>query len=124
MSLQKDNGQWGEDLAISFLVKNGFEILHRNWRYKRAEVDIIARDEGILVFIEVKARSYTYFGRPEEMVGIGKKRMLFAAAAAFMASSDYEREIRFDIISIVGQPGHVIEMLHFKDAFYPGMSQV
>jgi putative endonuclease len=124
MSLQKENGSWGEDLAANYLAQNGIEILHRNWRYKRAEVDIIGNDDGILVFIEVKTKSGTFMGRPEEVVGLKKKRMLFAAASAYMHTTGFEGEIRFDIIGIIGQPGCVDEMLHFKDAFYPGMDHL
>lgn len=122
MSLQSKNGQWGEDFSVDFLVQNGMEILHRNWRYKRAEIDIIGKEGDILVFVEVKTKSGTFMGRPEEVVGFKKKKMMFAAASAYMASTEYEGEIRFDIIGIIGGPGGVKEILHFKDAFYPGMN--
>jgi len=120
MSLQQENGRWGEDLAVSHLAKSGFEILHRNWRYKRAEIDIIARDSGILVFVEVKMRANLSFGRPEEMVGFKKKQLMFNAASAYMHQYGYEGEIRFDIIAIAREPNHQEEIAHFQDAFYPG----
>lgn len=116
-----DSGEWGETLATQLLRDLGYTILERNWRYKRAEIDIIARDGEILVFVEVKTRAYASFGRPEEMVGFRKKCMLYDAAAAYMRQISYEWEIRFDIIGITGAEGRLIRMEHFKDAFYPGI---
>jgi len=120
MSLQQENGRWGENLAVHYLVQNGLEILHRNWRFKHAEIDIIAEDSGIIVFVEVKTRAYTSFGRPEEMVDFRKKSLMFNAASAFMQKIGHDGEIRFDIIAIVGEPGRLEEIQHFRDAFYPG----
>jgi len=120
MSLQQENGRWGEDLAIDYLAGLGLEIIVRNWRHKRAEIDIICREGGILVFVEVKTRSGLSFGRPEEMVGHRKKRLVFSAASAYMYKTGYEGEIRFDILSIIGSPGKPPEIQYFRDAYYPG----
>ena len=124
MSLQQENGRWGEDLAVDYLVRNGIEILQRNWRYKHTEIDIIGKEDGVLVFIEVKTRAYTTFGRPEEMVGERKRQLLIHAASIYSMQSEHDWEIRFDIIGIVGQPGRIEEIQHFKDAFYPGMKKL
>ncbi len=121
MGMQKIHGAWAEDQAVAYLKANGMELLERNWRYKRAEVDIIARDQGMLVFIEVKMRSYTHFGRPEEMVTKRKKQLIIDAAMAFMRSIGYEWEIRFDILAITGNPSEDYTIAHFKDAFFPGL---
>jgi putative endonuclease len=121
MTLQQDNGRWGEDLAAAHLIGNGMEILRRNWHYKHAEIDIIGKEAGIIVFVEVKTRADTYFGRPEEMVGFRKKKLIFNAASAFTYREGYEGEVRFDIVGIIGQPGKLVEIQHFKDAFYPGI---
>ncbi len=121
MSIQHLHGKWGEESAVSFLKKEGFEILERNFRYKKAEIDLIARENGILVFVEVKTRAYTSFGRPEEMVSQRKKRLLIDAGMAYMRSIGYEWEIRFDIVAIVGKPGQSMEIHHFRDAFFPGL---
>jgi len=120
MSLQQENGRWGEDLAVNYLAELGLEILARNWRFKRAEIDIICREAGILVFVEVKTRSGLSFGRPEEMVGHRKKKLVFSAASAYMYKTGYEGEIRFDILSIFGRPGKSPEIQYFRDAYYPG----
>lgn len=120
MSVRQKNGQWGEALAAGFLEKQGLEILERNWRYRREEIDLIARENGILVFVEVKSRSDTGFGRPEEMVGRAKKIRLMDAAAAYVRRTGYEGEIRFDIVGVTGPAGQDARIEHFPDAFYPG----
>lgn len=124
MGIQQVNGQWGEELAVGYLIKEGFEIIARNWKYKRAEVDIIAKEKDVLVFIEVKTRASTGFGRPEEMVGPRKKQLLIDSAMAYMRSVGYDWEIRFDILAILGEPGRELEIRLFRDAFFPGLDYV
>jgi putative endonuclease len=121
MTIQKVHGQWGEEQAIAYLGKAGFEILARNWRYKRAEIDVIGRENGVLVFVEVKARSEVWYGRPEEMVDRRKKKLLIDAAMAYMRSVGYEWEIRFDILAITGNPEKGFHINLYRDAFFPGL---
>jgi putative endonuclease len=121
MSIQQSHGKWGEEKAEAFLKGEGFEIIARNWRYKRAEIDIVAKENGILVFIEVKTRGYILFGSPEGTVDKVKRRLIIDAAMGFMRSIGYEWEIRFDIVSIVGQPEGACEIKLFRDAFFPGL---
>ena len=120
MTLKPADGKWGEDLAADYLAHLGIKILNRNWRFKRAEVDIIAQDGAILVFVEVKARSNLSFGPPEEMIDSRKKSMLYHAASAYMLETGYEGEIRFDILAITKEPHKMVEIRHFRDAFHPG----
>ena len=122
MSIQRENGQWGESIAREFLQQQGMEILATNWRFRNAEIDIIAREDGILVFVEVKMRTYTEFGKPEEMVRRRKRRLMIDAAMAYMRSIQYEWEIRFDVLSIVGGPGGSPRVKLFRDAFFPGLN--
>lgn len=124
MTIQKINGQWGEDLAAAYVTASGLDILRRNWRYKRAEIDIIANEGPILVFIEVKTRASISFGRPEEMVDKRKQRLLIDAAQAYMRSVNFDWEIRFDIIAITGSPDKSHEIIHYKDAFFPGLDYI
>ena len=121
MTVQQYHGRWAEDLARDFLLKEGIEILAQNWRYKRAEIDIIGKEKEILVFVEVKMRSYTDFGLPEEMVSKRKQRLVIDAAMAYMRSIGHEWEIRFDIIAVMGSPGKEVEIRHTRDAFFPGL---
>ena len=122
MSIQQTHGQWGESIAIEFLRQQGMEVVATNWRHRHAEIDIIAREEGILVFVEVKSRSYTEFGKPEEMVRRRKRRLMIDAAMAYMRSIQYEWEIRFDVVAIVGSPGGTPRIKLYRDAFFPGLN--
>ncbi len=121
MAIQQEHGRWGEELAIDFLNREGLKVVVKNWRYKRAEIDIIARENKILVFVEVKTRAYADFGRPEEMVSKRKQRLIIDAAMAYMRSVGHEWEIRFDIVAVLGTPGAQVEVRHFRDAFFPGL---
>ena len=121
MTIQQDHGKWGESLAIDFITSEGLRIMVKNWRYKRAEIDIIAMENDILVFLEVKTRAKADFGRPEEMVNKRKQRLMIDAAMAYMRSVGHEWEIRFDIVAILGSPGTVVSLKHYRDAFFPGI---
>jgi putative endonuclease len=108
----------GEQQAVEFLRQAGYEILETNWRWKRCEVDIIAQHDGILIFAEVKTRTSTAFGMPEESVSQAKQDKLAEAAEAYIEQINHRGEIRFDIIAIVVS-GTKNELLHLKDAFFP-----
>ena len=121
MAKHLETGKTGENLAVELLRSKGYEILETNWRFRRSEVDIIAKDGLILVFVEVKTRSYDYFGRPESFVSARKKILLQDAAAAYMHQIHHTWEIRFDIIGILLPSNKQVEMKHFEDAFFPGL---
>jgi putative endonuclease len=107
------SGQKAEKKAALFLQEKGYEILERNYRYKRSEIDIIARKENTLVFVEVKYRSKNSYGNPEASVDEKKETQVLNGAENYIFEKDWNGEIRFDIISILSS--HVIE--HFEDAF-------
>ncbi|MEO1437677.1 MAG: YraN family protein, partial [Bacteroidota bacterium] len=111
-------GDTGEKIAAHHLVKKGYHILEYNWRSGKAEIDLIAHQNGTLVFVEVKTRSNTKFGYPESAVSEQKINMVYKGATAYCRLVSHESEIRFDIISIVLNPK--LEILHFEDAFFPG----
>jgi len=94
-------GQQAEDHAVRFLESRGFEILDRNWRFQRAEIDIIARRTSIIHFIEVKSRRSVYFGEPETAVDLEKTARIIDAANAYMRTTGHDWAIQFDIIAIV-----------------------
>ncbi len=113
-------GKTGEELAVKFLVKKGYDILHRNWRFGKLEIDIVARKGNTLCIVEVKARTGDFFGEPEEGVTKAKEKFLATAADHYIQSKDLDVEVRFDIISIVFFKGrHELKMI--EDAFYPYM---
>lgn len=119
MSKNIELGNRGEAIAKHFLQSKGYTILETNWRFSRAEVDLIAMDGQILVFVEVKTRSTDIFGAPELAVTNRKQHLLVDAANVYMQQINHEWEIRFDIISIILKTKtHHLE--HFEDAFFPG----
>lgn len=121
MAKQQKIGLLGEDTACQFLLNNGYSILERNWRFSKAEIDIIAMNNKVLVFVEVKAKSYTYYGAPEESISPYKENLIFDAANQYMFKIKHEWEIRFDIISIVFDKDLKPTITHFKDAFFPSI---
>jgi putative endonuclease len=121
MTRQHDIGNLGERLAVEYLEHKGYRILALNWRYKRAEVDIIAQNGKIIVFVEVKTRSYDHFGPPDLAVNERKEALITSAAHAWIGQHQYEGEIRFDVISILLQENTVSRVQHIEDAFFPGL---
>ncbi|GJM36075.1 MAG: UPF0102 protein [Saprospiraceae bacterium] len=121
MARHNDTGHKGEALARKFLENKGYRVLETNWRYRRAEIDIIAKDGEILVFVEVKTRSSTAFGRPEEFVSTKKEQFMIDSASAYMEAIGHNWEIRFDIIAVLLPANAAPEVEHFKDAFFPGI---
>ena len=107
-------GKEGERLAANFLMQKGFEVVSRNFRYRRAEIDLIVRREDWLLFIEVKTRSSSAYGEPEEAVTAKKVRMMYDAAEEYIYSIDWKGHVRFDIVSV--KLGNPPEIMHFEDA--------
>ncbi|MGL1887540.1 MAG: YraN family protein [Reichenbachiella sp.] len=107
-------GQKGEDQAVKYLIDKGYEIVCRNYRYKRAEIDIISKRDNCMVFVEVKLRSSKKFGHPEESVSNNQKNMIISAAEEFLLTIDWQQNIRFDIIAIDGKDN----ITQFEDAFH------
>ena len=107
-------GRAGENLAARFMAEKGWEIVHRNFRYGKAEVDLIVRKDDWLLFIEVKTRSSDDFGEPEDFVDDKKIFQIYYAAEEYIFTRDWEGHVRFDVISVkLGNPP-VVE--HFEDA--------
>ena len=122
MAKHLETGKKGENLAVQFLKNKGYKILETNWRFRRSEVDIIAKDGAILIFVEVKTRSYDYFGKPASFVSARKKVLLQDAASAYMRKINHAWELRFDIIGILMPSPTDITINHFEDAFFPGLA--
>ena len=116
MADHNELGKKGEALAIDFLVNKGYQIIEKNYRYQKAEVDIIASKKNILAVVEVKTRSTTYFGSPEEFVNPKKIKLLTTAINDYVIKNDLDVEVRFDIIAIVKQKNE-FRIEHLEDAF-------
>lgn len=111
-------GQQGETIAKNFLETNGYEILDENWCYGKAEVDLIAYRDKRIIFVEVKTRTSTGFGQPEDFVTESKQILLQKAAEEYLYLMNFKGEIRFDIISILFAKNGEYKLKHIEDAFW------
>lgn len=120
MSKNNELGRWGEITAQEYLLQKGYFILETNWRFKKAEIDLIARIDNTVVFIEVKTRASNAFGNPEQSVDEIKRQNFYKASVAYQELKGISNEIRFDIVSILtNEKKELIEVIHFEDAFFP-----
>ncbi|WP_255467424.1 YraN family protein [Raoultibacter phocaeensis] len=114
----RELGRRGEEAAARYLERKGFEILERNWECAAGEADIIAFDEDVLVFVEVKTRSNADKGLPEEAVDKKKRERYERIAAAFLATFDtVDIAVRFDVVSILVIGGERALLRHHHNAF-------
>jgi len=113
-------GDAGEAAAAELLVKQGFRIIARNHRCRRGEVDLVAEQGELLVFVEVRTRENAVFGSPEETVGFRKQQRVVLAARDFLARRrGPERAVRFDVIAVVDAPDGP-KLTHYPNAFDAG----
>lgn len=117
MAEHNELGKLGEELAVEHLKEQGYEILETNWRFDKAEIDIIALKENTLAIVEVKTRSSIEFGLPQDFVKPKKIQLLVKAVNEYVEKNDLDVDIRFDIIAITKmQSKYNIE--HIQEAFY------
>ena len=113
---RKALGDKGEKISSRFLQDMGYEIITSNYRTRYGEVDIIAKDNGVLVFVEVKLRSGTNYGRGLEAVNRSKMEKIQKIALEYIQENyDSEPECRFDVIEITNS--EKMKILHVKNAF-------
>lgn len=117
MAAHNDLGIEGEKLAVQHLKTQGYDILETNYRFQKAEVDIIAQKGNILAVVEVKARTSADFGNPEAFVSAKKIKLLVKAIDKYVNENDLNVDVRFDIIAIVFDT-HKTSLNHLEDAFY------
>ncbi|MGB5388359.1 MAG: YraN family protein [Eudoraea sp.] len=117
MGVHNQFGKEGEELAKAYLVNNGYLIICRNYRYLKAEIDIIAQKGDTIAIIEVKSRSSVYFENIAETVSKKKISLLVTAADYYINTNKIEREVRFDIITILKKKDKFL-IEHLEDAFY------
>jgi putative endonuclease len=118
MATHNDTGHWGEERAAEYLQQHGFKIVAKNYRHRHAEIDLIAEQDKLLIFVEVKTRNGTGFGMPEEFVNYTKTRLIMKAAEQYIFDTDWMFDVRFDIVSILILPNGNLNIRHIKDAFY------
>jgi len=117
MAEHNELGKLGEDLAADYLRKEGYEIIERNWVFKKAEVDIIAQKDNILSVVEVKTRTNLDYGDPQSFVNSKKIKLLVSAVDEYVSVKNLDLTVRFDIIAI-SKDATFCKIVHLQDAFY------
>ena len=115
MAAHNELGKWGEDRAADYLQRKGYTIIERDWKSGKRDLDIIAQDGNVIVFVEVKTRRNRLYGEPEESVDYHKLQNLQQAISHYVKFKHIRQEIRFDIISIVGTVGTDPDIQHIQD---------
>ena len=119
MAQHLDLGRRGEALAKTYLEGKGYEILDENWTHGKLEVDLIAYKDKMMIFAEVKTRTGSGFGQPEDFVDNRKQRLLADAADEYIYLMNHQGEVRFDIISVLFDRNNNYTLNHIEDAFWP-----
>ena len=117
MASHNELGKWGEDAAAAYLQQQGYTIIERNWKSGHRDLDIIAMDGHTLVFVEVKTRRNRLYTDPETAVDYQKIVNLQQAANHYVKYHHIDREIRFDVITVVGTVDGTPSIDHIKEAF-------
>jgi putative endonuclease len=118
MAEHNDLGKLGEEMALNYLLKKGYKLKERNYRFIKSEVDLIMYDKDALVFVEVKTRQTAEIGEPYLAVTRRKQKELIKVAHHYIVSKDLDVNARFDIVSIVHN-SYRTAIEHIDDAFYP-----
>ena len=120
MARHNETGKKGELLAATWLKENGYAILFINWRHSRYEIDIIASRNEVLHFVEVKTRSSTRFGHPEDDVSKKKFASLVNAAEEFLYQNPHWKRVQYDVLSITTLKEKPVEYFLIQDVYYSG----
>ena len=124
MALHLNLGRKGENLAKTFLEGLGYEILDENWTHGKAEIDLVAYKDKVIIFAEVKTRTGNGFGEPEDFVDNRKQKLLAEAADEYIYLMDHQGEVRFDIISVLFDKNANYTLKHIEDAFWPSANNL
>lgn len=116
MAKHNELGYKGEVFAANYLKEKGYEIKHTNWRNGKLELDIIAETENLLVVVEVKTRNSDYLSQPVDAITDSKIKNIIKATDHYIKMYNIEKEVRFDIISLVKKQ-NTFKMEHIEDAF-------
>ncbi|XHR93595.1 YraN family protein [Mucilaginibacter sp. UC70_90] len=119
MAQHLELGRTGETLAKAHLENAGYEIIDENWTYGKAEIDLIAYKDKVIIFTEVKTRTGNSFGEPEDFVDNRKQKLLVEAADEYIYLMNHQGEVRFDIIAILFDRSGNYILNHIEDAFWP-----
>jgi len=116
MTEKQDLGQKGEEIALKHLLSKSYQLIYKNWRHGKDEIDIIVTQNDFIIFVEVKTRTNNYFGEPQEFVTKSKQNFMKRAANAYIEKYKEEKEVRFDVVSIILNHKET-KINHIEDAF-------
>lgn len=119
MATNVEIGQKGEEIAKKYLLHLGYEFLIANYRFQHLEIDLIFMENDTLVVVEVKTRNTTALGEPYEAVTFRKQQQIIRAANQYILQENIDREVRFDVVSIVLYSNGTHHLEHIIDAFTP-----
>jgi putative endonuclease len=108
-------GKWGEDVVAGYLAGHGYEIITRNTRTPYGEIDIVAKQDDIIIFVEVKSRTSLKMGLPEESVNARKQARMLACAEHYAAENAIDHW-QIDVIAVEGKMGLEPKITHFENA--------
>lgn len=114
----KITGNKGEDLAVDYLIKNGYAILHRNWRFKYWEVDVITSKGKFLHFFEIKTRTSHLYGKPEESISAKKMNNLKNAAEEYQYLYPQWQYLQFNVLAITLWYNREPEFFLIEDVYF------
>ena len=117
MGKHNEFGKEGEQIAVDYLKKNGYVVKYKNYRYLKAEIDIIAKKDDVLAIVEVRSRSSNFIENIAETVTPKKIKLLVMAADHYVTDNNLDVEVRFDIITILKNKSQ-FELEHLESAFY------
>ncbi|MFN3917150.1 MAG: YraN family protein [Flavobacteriales bacterium] len=123
MAEHNELGIKGEQMALDYLLQKGYTLRERNWRFKKAELDLIMEQGDFVVVVEVKTRVNNFAGEPEMAVKKNKQKMLVLGANEYMQSNQIDKEVRFDIVGITLNQQYS-NITHIEGAFSPALVKI
>lgn len=115
-----DTGKRGEELAKTYLEKQGYKIVEQNWRTRYGEIDLVAKKGDLLVIVEVRTRVGEQFGMPEETLNFQKRKRIFWNATAYLAKSKGFKRCRIDAVCVVLDQNHELKRIAHYENIAPG----
>lgn len=113
-----EKGLYGENVAIDYLLQKGYTFIEKNWRYKHWEIDIIVSLKNVLHFVEVKTRSSSKYGNPEESISLAKMNALKKGIEQYLIMHPQWQIIQIDVIAITIENTEVKEIFFIEDVFF------
>lgn len=115
---KRSTGSYGEKLAVEFLESAGYEIIDKNYHFGHGEIDIVAKEKDVIVFVEVKYRKNLEYGLPEYAITKGKQNQIKKIAEAYLSEHEIkDQDCRIDVIAILHLAGEKPQLNHYKNAF-------